>query len=79
MNKQQLLDEISKLPDDIKFLVSKDAEGNDFAKLDEISIEYTLKEDLELGYVDYIQSEEDLLEDGKIPDEFQKVAVFWPF
>jgi hypothetical protein len=82
MNKKQLLEEISKLPDDLVFLVAKDAEGNDFSELDEISVEYVDKAELEAGYVESIMSAEDILEDSdeeKIPDTFLKVAVIWRF
>ncbi len=82
MNKSQLLEEISKLPDDIEFIVSQDAEGNSFSDLEGISVEHVLKADFEVGVYDSVFSEEDIAEDfpeeeGRIPDEFKAVAVIW--
>ncbi len=82
MNKSQLIEAINKLPDDIEFIVSQDAEGNSFSDLEGVSVEYVVKEDYELGGIESIFSEEDIAEDfpeeeGRIPDEFKAVAVIW--
>lgn len=83
MNKPQLLELVNSLPDDLEgILVASDAEGNEFNLLDNAySIELVSEDGLKSGYIDGMWSEEDLLEDsedGKIPDNFKKVAVLWP-
>lgn len=83
MNKPQLLELVNSLPDDLEgVLVASDAEGNEFHLLDRAySIELVSEDSLKSGYIDGMWSEEDLLEDsedGKIPDDFKKVAVLWP-
>lgn len=82
MNKSQLIEAISKLPDDIEFIVSSDAEGNSYSDLVDVSLEYVLKVDYEVGDMESVFSEEDIAEDfpeeeGRIPDEFIPVAVIW--
>lgn len=82
MNKSQLIEEISKLPDDIEFVVAQDAEGNSFSDLEGISVEYVIKDHFDMGDYDSIFSEEDIAEDypeeeGQIPAEFKAVAVIW--
>jgi hypothetical protein len=80
MNKPQLIEEINKLPDNIEFLVSKDAEGNAFSPLEAFSLEYVDELDYESDAVENVFSEEDLREDsedGEIPDNFRLVAVVW--
>lgn len=82
MNKSQLIEEISKLPDDIEFIVSQDAEGNSYSDLEGVSLEYVLKADFEVGGIESVFSAEDIAEDypeeeGRIPAEFIPVAVIW--
>lgn len=82
MNKTQLIEAATKLPDDIHgILVATDAEGNAFNLLDEFSIQYVDETELGSGDIESILSEEDILEDeevDKVPDSFKKVAVIWP-
>lgn len=82
MNKPQLIEDVNRIPEDIHgVLVSSDAEGNSFNLIDEFSTAYVDEDDLKSGYIQQILTEEDLLEDsedGKIPDNFKKVAVIWP-
>lgn len=80
MNKPQLIEEINKLPDNIEFLVSKDAEGNAFSPLEAFSLEYVDENDYDSGTIEDVFTEEDLREDsedGEIPDNFRLVAVAW--
>jgi hypothetical protein len=83
MNKTQLIEAVSKLPDDVQgILVAKDAEGNSFHLLDEFSIQYVDENELDSGDIESILSEEDILEDeevDKVPESFKKVAVIWPY
>lgn len=84
MNKQQFIDTIKALPDDITFLLSSDDEGTSYreARLSS-SIEYAEGDGYEWSVYG---SEEDAkeclsedLEDGEEPDlsTLTKVAVFW--
>lgn len=80
MNKPQLIAEINKLPDNVEFLVSKDAEGNAFSPLEAFSLEYVDELDYDTGIIENVFTEEDLREDsedGEIPDNFRLVAVAW--
>jgi len=80
MNKPQLIAEINKLPDNVEFLVSKDAEGNAFSPLEAFSLEYVDELDYDSGIIENVFTEEDLREDsedGEIPDNFRLVAVAW--
>jgi hypothetical protein len=80
MNKPQLIEEINKLPDNVEFLVSKDAEGNAFSPLEAFSLEYVDENDYDSGVIEEVFTEEDLREDsedGEIPDNFRLVAVAW--
>lgn len=80
MNKQQLIEEINKLPDDIEFLSAKDDEGNGYRWVSGISIDYIRKEDSEAWEIDSLLSEYDV-QDEYSPEEVErdltKVAVLW--
>lgn len=80
MNKQQLIEEISKLPDDIEILSAKDDEGNGYRWISEISVEYVHKSELNDYEVEMVTTEEDLQDDyteEEVAENFSKVAVIW--
>jgi hypothetical protein len=80
MNKQQLIEEINKLPDDVDILSSKDDEGNGYRWINGISIEYIEKSDDNGWETESVMSEEDLRDDytdEEIAKIFKKVAVIW--
>lgn len=80
MNKQQLIEEINKLPDDIEFLSAKDDEGNGYRWINGISLEYIHKDENTGWEAESVESEEDIHEDyteQEIADNFVKVAVIW--
>lgn len=80
MNKQQLIDEINKLPDDIEFLKAKDDEGNGYNWVSGISLEYVHKSEVNDWQIEMIMTEEDLEEDyspEEVAENFTKVAVIW--
>ena len=80
MNKQQLIEEINKLPDDIEFLSAKDDEGNGYRWVSGISVDYIRKEDSEAWEIESLLSEDDVQDDyteQEIADELTKVAVIW--
>ena len=72
MTKLELLKKPKKYPDSIEILVSKDAEGNGFSKLHDVS-EYTFTEDdyeIELHDKNVVLDEPDL--------EVKQCLVLWP-
>lgn len=76
---KDLLSEVSDLPN-LRVLLAKDAEGNEFSELDGFSVEY-VDESYTGGRTEDIFSEDDLREDsenGEIPDNFTPVLVLWP-
>jgi hypothetical protein len=80
MNKQQLIEEINKLPDDIEFLSSKDDEGNGYRWISGISVEYVHKSEVNDYEVEMVTTEEDLQDDytpEEVVEQFTKVAVIW--
>lgn len=80
MNKQQLIEEINKLPDNIEFLSAKDDEGNGYRWISGISIEYVHKSEVNDYEVEMVTTEEDLQEDytaEEVAEQFTKVAVVW--
>ena len=80
MNKQQLIEEINKLPDDIEFLKAKDDEGNGYNWISGISLEYIHKSEADDWQIECVITEEDI-EDDYTPEEVEqnlkKVAVIW--
>jgi hypothetical protein len=81
MNKQQLLEEVNKLPDDVDILSSKDDEGNGYRWINGISLEYIDRSEDSGWEVESVMTEEDIREDGYTDDEiekvFKRVAVIW--
>lgn len=80
MNKQELIAEINKLPDDIEFLSSTDDEGNSYRWLSGVSLEYIRKEEADSWEIDSVMSEEDVREDyeeDEVDLYLKKVAVIW--
>lgn len=80
MNKQQLLAEINKLPDDIQFLSATDDEGNSYRWISGISVDYIRKDEAEDYLIESVLSEEDAKEDysdEEVSLYLQKVAVVW--
>lgn len=81
MNKKELIDSWSHLPDDIEIILASDSEGNSFSPAYDHSVEYYLKSDFDAGRTDELFSREDVLddsEDGQIPSTFTEVLVIWP-
>jgi hypothetical protein len=80
MNKQQLIEEINKLPDDVDILSAKDDEGNGYRWINGISLEYIDKSEDSGWEVESVMSQEDI-EDDYTPEEVEKylkkVAVIW--
>ena len=80
MNKQELITEINKLPDDIEFLSSTDDEGNSYRWISGVSLEYIRKEEADSWEIDSVMSEEDVREDyeeDEVDLHLKKVAVIW--
>ena len=80
MNKQQLLEEINKLPDDIDILSSKDDEGNGYRWINGISLEYIDKSEDTGWETDSVMSEEDIMDDyteEEVELYLKRVAVIW--
>lgn len=80
MNKQQLLDQISKLPDDIEFLASKDDEGNGYRWIEGVSVDYIHKSENNGYETDSVLSEEEVRDDyteQEIAEDLVKVAIIW--
>lgn len=84
MKKQELLDEISKLPDDIEFILANDDEGNGYRYLNGVSLEYIRKDESVDYVIESTLSEEEAAEyvadisDEENPEDYlQKVAVVW--
>ena len=80
MNKQELITEINKLPDDIEFLSSTDDEGNSYRWISGVSLEYIRKEEADSWEIDSVMSEEDVREDyeeDEVDLYLKKVAVIW--
>lgn len=80
MNKQQLLAEINKLPDDIEFLSATDDEGNAYRWVSGVSVDYIRKDEAESYEVESVLSEEDVKDDYTDEETaaiLQKVAVIW--
>lgn len=80
MNKQQLIEEISKLPDDIEFLSAKDDEGNGYRWINGVSLEYIHNSENNGWETDYVKSEEDLQDEyteQEIAEDFVKIALIW--
>lgn len=69
-------------PDDL-ILLAKDAEGNDYSSLDDISIEL-VENDYDGGHIIDLFDQESLLEEDPdrtskdIKNNFKEVVVFWP-
>lgn len=80
MNKQQLIEEINKLPDDVDILSSKDDEGNGYRWINGISLEYIDKSEDTGWEIDSVLTEEDIRDDyteEEIAKVFKRVAVIW--
>jgi hypothetical protein len=80
MNKQQLIEEINKLPDDVDILSAKDDEGNGYRWISGISLEYIDRSDDTGWETESVLSEEDIRDDytdEEIEKVFKKVAVIW--
>lgn len=80
MNKQQLIEEINKLPDDVDILSAKDDEGNGYRWISGISLEYIDKSEANDWEIEMVLTQEDI-EDDYTPEEIEqhlkKVAVIW--
>lgn len=74
ISKQELLDQISALPDDIAFLVASDEEGNSFHELAELSPGWSIEDGYEWEPV-HSDDYKEYIDDGRI---LTKVAIFWP-
>jgi hypothetical protein len=80
MNKQQLIEEINKLPDNVDILSSKDDEGNGYRWINGISLEYIDKSEDNGWEVDSVLTEEDIRDDYTEEEAakiFKRVAVIW--
>lgn len=80
MNKQQLLEEIAKLPDDIVFLSAKDDEGNGYRWVSGISHDYIHRSEEGSYEVESLLSEDDVQDDytpEEIARDLKEVAVIW--
>jgi len=80
MNKQQLLEEINKLPDDVDILSTKDDEGNGYRWINGISLEYIDKSEDTGWETESVMSEEDVKEDYTDAEAelyLKRVAVIW--
>jgi hypothetical protein len=80
MNKQQLIEEISKLPDDVEILSAKDDEGNGYRWINGISLEYIDKSEDTGWEIDSVISEEDVRDDyteEEIAKYLKRVAIIW--
>lgn len=80
MNKQQLIEEINKLPDDIEFLSSKDDEGNGYRWISGVSLEYIHRSEENDYEVEFVLTDEDVREDytdEEVAQYLKKVAVIW--
>jgi hypothetical protein len=76
--KNDLLETLSKMPDNPSLIQASDAEGNEFSEFAGYSIEY-INEDFDNDYELSVFNEDDIRDDndGEIPDNFKKVLVFW--
>lgn len=80
MNKQQLIEEINKLPDDVDILSAKDDEGNGYRWINGISLEYIDKSEDTGWETESVMSEEDIRDDytdEEIALYLKRVAVIW--
>ena len=80
MNKQQLIEEIAKLPDDIEFLSAKDDEGNGYRWVSGISLDYIHRSEEDSYEVESLLSEDDVQDDytdDEVANDLKKVAVIW--
>jgi hypothetical protein len=80
MNKQQLIEEINKLPDDVDILSAKDDEGNGYRWINGISLEYIDKSEDTGWETESVMSEEDVREDytdEEAAKYLKRVAVIW--
>lgn len=80
MNKQQLIEEINKLPDDVDILSAKDDEGNGYRWINGISLEYIEKSEDTGWETESVLTEEDIRDDyseDEIAKIFKRVAVIW--
>ena len=71
MNKQQLIDEINKLPDDVDILSAKDDEGNGYRWINGISLEYIDRAEDSGWECETVLTQEDI-EDDYTPEEVEK-------
>ncbi|UDL16829.1 hypothetical protein SEA_ATUIN_166 [Arthrobacter phage Atuin] len=76
--RDQLLEDLSKLPGNPPLIQASDAEGNEFSEFAGYSIEY-INEDFDNDYELSVFNEDDIRDDndGEIPDNFKQVVVFW--
>lgn len=80
MNKQQLLDAVLALPDDIDILASKDDEGNGYRWVSGISLEYIHESENTGWETESVMSEEDIRDEEYTEADIAdlvKVAVIW--
>ena len=85
MNKPQLDAKFNKIPSDLPILKAKDDEGNGFNWVNDVSIGYIHKSEINDYIVEMVMSPEDLedlkdedwMDDENIEDDYVKVAVIW--
>lgn len=81
MNKSDLIEQISKLPDDIDILTAKDDEGNGYRWVQGVSLEYIDKSEDSGWEAECVMSEEDLedldYDEEEVAKYLKKVIVIW--
>lgn len=83
MNKKQLIDSLSKVPDTMEILLASDAEGNQYSSVEDLS---TMLVDKAYagGRTEDLFDAEDLLDDSDeddpelVTENFTEVLVLWP-
>lgn len=75
-----LVEELSKLPQDMEILAATDSEGNSFKRLEDIGTYFVEKPDPGTDEINEVFTEEDLDDEPQevLDYAFRKVAVIWP-
>lgn len=83
MNKKQLLDSLSKVPDTMEILLASDAEGNQYSSVEDLST-MLVDKTYAGGRTEDLFDAEDLLDDSDeddpelVTENFKEVLVLWP-
>lgn len=75
-----LIEKLSKLPQDLRPLIATDPEGNNFLRLEDVEMYFVEKPDPGTDTVEQVFTEEDLTDEPPevIEYAFERVAVIWP-